>query len=173
MTRIPLAIIGLLALLPAASGPAPTPTPLPPATPEPTATVTPTPEPTATATPEPTATPSPAVTAVSVELGEYHVTPSVATVPAGTVDFTVTNVDRRSHQFIVIKTDLAPDALVMAGSAADPPASGTVIGQIATADLGSGATATASFELDAGSYVLICNRGSHYSRGMTVAFTVE
>ncbi|MCH7655981.1 MAG: cupredoxin domain-containing protein [Chloroflexi bacterium] len=134
---------------------------------------TPTPEPTATATPEPTATPSPAVTAVSVELGEYHVTPSVATVPAGTVDFTVTNVDRRSHQFIVIKTDLAPDALVMAGSAADPPASGTVIGQIATADLGSGATATASFELDAGSYVLICNRGSHYSRGMTVAFTVE
>ena len=175
MSRIPLAIIGLLALLLAACGPDPTPTPLPTATPEPTA--TPTPEPTATATatatPEPTATPSPAVTAVSVELGEYHVTPSVATVPAGTVDFTVTNVDRRSHQFIVIKTDLAPDALVMAGSAADPPASGTVIGQIATADLGSGATATASFELDAGSYVLICNRGSHYSRGMTVAFTVE
>ena len=171
MSRIPLAIIGLLALLLAACGPDPTPTPLPTATPEPTA--TPTPEPTATATPEPTATPTPAVTAVSVELGEYYVTPSVASVPAGTVGFTVTNVDRRSHQFIVIKTDLAPDALAMAGSSADPPASGTVIGEIATADLGAGATATASFELDAGSYVLICNRGSHYSRGMTIAFTVE
>ncbi len=167
MSRIPLAIIGLLALLLAACGSDPTPTPVPTSTPTPTLV------PTATPTPEPTATPTPAVTAVSVELGEYYVTPSVASVPAGTVDFTVTNVDRRDHIFIVIKTDLAPEALVMAGSAADPAASGTVIGEIAREALGPGATAAASYELDAGSYVLICNRGSHYSRGMTIAFTVE
>ena len=161
MSRIPLAMIGLLALLLAACAADPTPTP------------TATPEPTATPTPEPTATPTPAVTAVSVELGEYYVTPSVASVPAGTVDFTITNVDRRDHVFILIKTDLAPDALVMAGTAADPAASGTVLGAIPREELGPGATVDASFELEAGSYVLICNRGSHYSRGMTTAFTVE
>ena len=161
MSRIPLAMIGLLALLLAACAADPTPTP------------TATPVPTATATPEPTATPTPAVSAVSVELGEYYVTPSVASVPAGTVDFTITNVDRRDHIFIVIKTDLAPDALVMDGGAADPAASGTVLGEIPREELGPGVTAAASFELDAGSYVLICNRGSHYSRGMTAAFTVE
>ncbi len=161
MSRIPLAIIGLLALLLAACGS------------DPTATPTPEPTPTPTPTPEPTATPTPTVTAVSVELGEYYVTPSVATVPAGTVDFTITNVDRRDHIFILIKTDLAPGALVMAGTAADPAASGTVLGEIPREELGPGAIVDASFELDAGSYVLICNRGSHYSRGMTVAFTVE
>ena len=161
MSRIPLAMIGLLALLLAACAADPTPTP------------TATPVPTATPTPEPTATPTPAVSAVSVELGEYYVTPSVASVPAGTVDFTITNVDRRDHIFIVIKTDLAPDALVMDGGAADPAASGTVLGEIPREELGPGVTAAASFELDAGSYVLICNRGSHYSRGMTAAFTVE
>ena len=165
MSRIPLAIIGLLALLLAACGPDPTPTP--------TATPTPAPTPTATPTPEPTATPTPTVTAVSVELGEYYVRPSVASVPAGTVDFTVTNVDRRDHVFIVIKTDLPAEGLVMDGRAADPAASGTVVGEIGQEALGAGATAAASYELDAGSYVLICNRGSHYSRGMTVAFTVE
>lgn len=167
MSRIPLAIIGLLALLLAACGTDPTPTPLPTATPTPEPTATPTP------TPEPTATPTPAVSEVSIELGSYFVTPSVASVPAGTVNFAVNNPDTRDHVFIVIKTDLAPDALVMAGTAADPAASGTVLGTIMRDMLGAGASANVSFELDAGNYVLICNRGSHYSRGMTVAFTVE
>ncbi len=165
MSRIPLAIIGLLALLLAACGSDPTPTPVP--------TATPTPVPAATPTPEPTATPTPAVSDVSIELGSYFVTPSVAAVPAGTVNFTVNNPDTRDHVFIGIKTDLAADALVMAGAAADPAASGTVLGTITREDLGAGASANISFELDAGSYVLICNRGSHYSRGMNVAFTVE
>ena len=166
MSRIPLAIIGLLALLLAACGSDPTPTPVP--------TATPTPEPTATPIPEPTPTPTPAVTAVSVELGSFFVTPSIASVPAGTVDFTITNSDpSRDHVFIVIETDLPADGLVMAGRSADPAASGTVLGTIPREQLGPGETAAVSFELDAGSYVLICNRGSHYSQGMTAAFTVE
>ena len=169
MSRIPLAIVAVLALLLAACGSDPTPTPLPTATP----TATPVPPATATPTLAPTATPAPVVSDVSIELGSYFVTPSVASVPAGTVNFTVNNPDTRAHVFIVIKTDLAPEALVMAGSAADPAASGTVLGTITRDQLGAGASANVSFELDAGSYVLICNRGSHYSRGMTVAFTVE
>lgn len=165
MSRIPFAIIGPLALLLAACAPDPTPTPTPTATPMPT--------PTATPTPEPPATPTPAVSAVSVQLGEYYVTPSVTSVPAGAVDFKVTNVDTRDHQFTVLKTDLAADALVVEGRLVDTAASGTLIGEIAREELGSGASANVSFELDAGSYVLICNRGGHYGRGMTAAFTVE
>ena len=161
MRRVPLAIVGLLALLLASCAADPTPTPTPTATP------------TATPTPAPTPTPTPTVTAVAVELGEYYVTSSAPSVPAGTVDFSVTNVDARDHVFIVIKTDLPADGLVMDGRSADPAASGTVLGTITRDQLGPGATAAVSFEMDAGSYVLICNRGSHYSRGMNVAFTVE
>ncbi len=165
---VPLAITGLLALLLAACGEDPTPTP--------TATSTPVPTPTATPTPAPTPTPTPAVTAVSVDLGSYFLTPSIASVPAGTVDFTITNSDTppsRDHVFIVIKTDLPADGLTMAGRSADPAASGSVLLEIPREDLTPGATVTASLELDAGSYVLICNRGSHYTQGMTAAFTVE
>src|SRR5439155_26099985 len=51
-------------------------------------------------------TPSPArQTAVVVQLKQWAITPTSATVPAGTITFSVTNVGTIPHEFVVLATD--------------------------------------------------------------------
>ena len=78
---------------------------------------------------------------------------------------------------LVIRTDLAPDALPTAGEGQADEAQVTVVGEVRPPfDGGSGASVTLNF--DAGNYVLICNvfndafPPGHYGRGMSAAFTV-
>ena len=56
-------------------------------------------------------TPTAVATTVNVTLREFSVTPDRASVPRGAVTFHVTNGGTVHHEFLVIKTDLAPDAL--------------------------------------------------------------
>jgi uncharacterized cupredoxin-like copper-binding protein len=135
-------------------------------------------------TPSETAT-SPAsmrATTVSVDLQEFAVLPSVASVPAGTVTFVAKNIGPDDvHEMVVVRTDLAPDALPVDndGKAAEEGTGITSIGE--TGDVAVGETKEASFELLPGKYLLICNivqtepDGSleaHYKVGMRTAFTV-
>ena len=62
--------------------------------------------------------------------------------------------------------------LVACGSKVDEAASGTVIGRIDESDLGPGKSASATFELSPGKYVLICNVAGHYEDGMYAGFEV-
>jgi hypothetical protein len=81
---------------------------------------------------------------------------------------------------VVIKTDLAADALPTSEEGAvDEAGSGIeVIGEIE--EFEPGETQSATFDLEAGSYVLICNvveeedgeKEAHYKLGMRTAFTV-
>lgn len=48
---------------------------------------------------------------VNVTLKEFSVTPDRTSANAGHITFDVTNVGEDMHEFLVIKTDLAPDAL--------------------------------------------------------------
>ena len=48
---------------------------------------------------------------VNVQLGEWYVYADNASVTAGPITFEVSNKGGQSHQFIIIQTDLAPDAL--------------------------------------------------------------
>ncbi len=129
-------------------------------------------EPTAPA--EATATPADGgeATTVDVELTEFTVGPSVDTVPAGDVTFNVSNVGAIVHNFRVIKSDEAPDALpttdedVVDESAVDVVAS-------SAADIETGSSEEVTATLEAGNYVLICNIATHYAAGMNVGFTVE
>jgi uncharacterized cupredoxin-like copper-binding protein len=50
---------------------------------------------------------------VAVDLGEYLVRPDSASLGTGPVTFKVTNKGDSDHNFVVIKSDLAPAALVM------------------------------------------------------------
>ena len=111
-------------------------------------------------------------TTVDVGLEEFSVNPSVDTVAAGTVTFSLTNDGTMPHNFKVIATDLAADALpviedqfIVDEEAVDVLA--------ASADLDVGGTEDVSLDLAAGSYVLICNIPSHYESGMFTAFTVQ
>ena len=131
-----------------------------------------------TTTAPPTTTP-PAVSAgvseVNVDLAEFAIGIDNAVGAAGDITFTASNNGFIPHELVVIRTDLAPDALPVdeASAKADEDAAGTVIGRIPEGDLGKGASASASFNLTPGNYVLICNVPGHYQSGMATAFTVN
>ena len=72
-------------------------------------------------------------------------------VPTGKVTFTFKNTGNRQHEMIVLKTDTPADQL----------------------KVGSDNKVVKTFDLAAGSYVLVCNLEKHYNQGMKSAFTVS
>ena len=120
-------------------------------------------------------------TTVKVTLTEWAVVLDKTSVPAGSVGFDVTNAGTQfKHEFVVIKTDLDPaDLPADATGKVDEEGAGIeFIGEVQELEIG--ATQTASFDLAAGNYVLICNivevtgaHESHYTQGMRTAFTVN
>jgi uncharacterized cupredoxin-like copper-binding protein len=121
-------------------------------------------------------------TTVDVTVQEFAVVPASSSAPAGDITFDVTNEGPEdTHEFVVFKTDLAPDALPTAedGSVDEEGEGVELIDEIE--DIAVGDTPTLTVSLDAGSYVFICNiveeEGgetiAHYQQGMRVAFTVD
>jgi uncharacterized cupredoxin-like copper-binding protein len=119
---------------------------------------------------------------VDVTVQEFAVLPAQDSAAAGDVTFNVTNEGPEdTHEFVVFKTDLAPDALPTAsdGSVDEEGEGVELIDEIE--DIAVGDTPTLTVSLDAGSYVLICNivedEGDetivHYQQGMRTGFTVE
>jgi uncharacterized cupredoxin-like copper-binding protein len=84
---------------------------------------------------------------------------------AGDVTFDVTNDGPATHEFVVVRTDLAPDELPIAsdGLSADEDALQSV-GEISQVDFGS--TESATLSLPPGHYVFFCNLEGHYLGGM-------
>ena len=116
---------------------------------------------------------------VGVTVREFEVVPAQSSVEAGEVKFDVNNTGPDDvHEFVVIKTDLAPDALPTdANGAVEETGQGMeVIDEIE--DIPVGETQSVTVNLDAGNYVLICNiwdeaeQEAHYAQGMRTAFTV-
>ena len=118
----------------------------------------------------PAAGDTPAATTVDVGLEEFAVNPAQNTVDAGTLTFSVSNDGAIPHNFLVIKTDLASDALPTADAQVDE---GQVDVAASIPEYAAGDTEEVSVDLEPGSYVLICNVAGHYDSGMRAAFTVE
>jgi hypothetical protein len=119
---------------------------------------------------------------VDVTLQEFAVVPGASSAPAGEITFDVTNEGPNDpHEFVVFRTDLAVDALPTGeDGAVDETGEGVeLIDEIEEFPVGESESIT--LDLDAGSYVFICNLveeedgelESHYQEGMRVAFTVE
>jgi uncharacterized cupredoxin-like copper-binding protein len=117
---------------------------------------------------------------VGVTLQEFSVIPAQESVSAGEVTFEVENTGPEDvHEFVVIKTDLAPDALPTDenGAVEEEGEGMEVIDEIE--DIPVGETQSVTVDLEAGNYALICNiwdeeeQEAHYSVGMRTAFTVE
>jgi hypothetical protein len=117
---------------------------------------------------------------VKVTLQEFAVVPAESSASAGEVTLDVTNDGPDDpHELVVIKTDLAPDALPTdENGAVDEAGQGIeVIGEIE--EFPPGQSRNKSFNMEAGGYVLICNvfeeaeQESHYQNGMRTGFTVE
>ena len=119
---------------------------------------------------------------VEVTLQEFAVVPAQDTVSAGSVTFDATNEGPDDpHELVVIQTDLAPEELpTTAEGELDEAREGIeIIGEIEEFPVGE--TESATFDLDSGDYVLICNIveeedgeiEAHYELGMRIGFTVE
>ena len=119
---------------------------------------------------------------VDVTLQEFSIVLGSESASAGDVTFNITNDGPNDpHEFVVFRTDLAPDALPTSedGSVDEAGEGLTLIDEVE--DIPVGETPTLTVSLDAGSYVLICNiveeeegeLESHYQEGMRVGFTAE
>jgi uncharacterized cupredoxin-like copper-binding protein len=121
-----------------------------------------------------TSTPTPLPeTQVEVFLSEFAVEPTVLETGPGTTAFFVTNHGEIEHEFVLIRTDAASDALAVAGGQVDLASAGEVMGEIETDVLQPDASGFLRLDLVAGKYVLICNVPGHYEAGMQAGFTQE
>jgi len=110
-------------------------------------------------------------TTVQVQLQQFSVTANPDSAPAGDVDFVASNIGSINHEFVIIKTDLAPGALPVVGGQMDESGAGVqVIDEIEP--FAPGTQQTRTVNLATGAYVFICNLPGHYEAGMRTGFTV-
>lgn len=122
-----------------------------------------------------------AKTTVNAELREFSIDLDKPSAPAGRVTFMVENKGEDVHEFVVLKTDYAPDQLPREPDGdADEEAPGIVnLGEIE--DILPGQSGELTLDLERGNYVIICNLVTfedgmaehHYPLGMYTGFTVE
>ncbi len=129
-----------------------------------------------TAEPDPQADPGPQVgvdpnaPVVSVDLTEWSVMPDVSSIEAGAVTFSASNSGSEDHELVILKTDEAAGTLTVVDGRVDESAYDE-IGEIE--EFAPGLDQAATFRLDPGAYVLICNIADHYEEGMYAEFAVE
>ncbi len=117
---------------------------------------------------------------VNVRMFEWTVDVDVESVAAGAITFNAANIGGAPHDLLVIRSDLAIDALpVISGGAVNEASSLiAVVGKIDVFDPGFARSAV--FDLEPGVYALVCNTvdetdtgpRSHYQEGMWVELIV-
>jgi uncharacterized cupredoxin-like copper-binding protein len=109
---------------------------------------------------------------VGVTLADYSVSLDSTSLSAGDVTFNVTNDAGQVHEFVVVQTDLAEDALPL-DDGGDVDEESTEISPVdEIEDIEPGTSPSLAVTLEAGSYVALCNLPGHYEQGMHAAFTV-
>jgi len=119
---------------------------------------------------------------IDITLSDFKVEPSETSAAAGELTFNVTNDAEQTHEFVVVKTDLAPDKLP---TVADGDEAGTVDEEGAGIEamgekediLAGTDNNVLTLTLAAGHYVIFCNVHDedlvHYQKGMHTDFTVQ
>jgi uncharacterized cupredoxin-like copper-binding protein len=107
---------------------------------------------------------------VSATEKDFSITLSSSTGTAGPVTFNISNEGPSTHEFVVIQTDDAPDALPVKNGTVNEDGL-TIVDE--NEDIAPGTTAELPVDLEAGSYVIICNVSGHYEAGMHAGFTVS
>lgn len=113
------------------------------------------------------------------ELTEYEITIDEATVPAGLVSFEFENAGALAHEVAIVRGD-DPSALPTTddGAVDDDALGDDLIGEIEP--FAPGATCSGTFDLEPGTYVLLCNiveeggdHEAHVAEGMSTILTVS
>jgi uncharacterized cupredoxin-like copper-binding protein len=118
--------------------------------------------------------PTPRGTPVNVRLEDFEVRRDAAVVPAGTVSFRILNQGPTTHEFIVVRTDRAPDRLPLQsdGLTVNEDAPGIdLLDEVDGLDIDDRQTLV--LRLAPGNYVLYCNLEGHYLGGMHASLAVR
>ncbi len=119
--------------------------------------------------------------AVDATLTEWSIHTDRSEVPAGEVTFDMENDGGVTHEFVVVKTDLAPEQLPVDddGMFDERGAGLTFVDEVEDVDPGGG-TAKLTVDLEPGKYLLVCNKPpvpkenlpAHWAEKMYTPFTV-
>ena len=118
--------------------------------------------------------PTPSGTPVNVLLDDFRVRQDAAVVTAGTVSFRIRNQGPTTHEFILVRTDRAPDKLPLQrdGLTVNEEAPGVdLLDEAEGLDIDD--RQTLDLRLAPGHYVMYCNLEGHYLGGMYAALTVR
>ena len=125
---------------------------------------------------EPVGDPSTADTTVTVALNEWDITPDRSSVKAGAIAFDAENEGAMPHELLIVRAD-SVDALPTNDSGGFDESGfpeDDIIGEIHPFPAGEDCTGV--FDLEPGSYVLLCNitegELNHFAKGMATTFTV-
>jgi uncharacterized cupredoxin-like copper-binding protein len=104
---------------------------------------------------------------------DFGITLDWTTAKAGSVRFDITNQGPSTHEFVVLKTNLADDQLPTTDEGTvDEKAEGLEdVDEVE--DIAAGSAQTLTADLDSGNYVVICNLPGHYQQGMHAGLTVS
>jgi hypothetical protein len=129
---------------------------------------------------EPVGDPATADRRVTALLDEFTVQPETSSVPAGRIAFTARNMGAEPHELVIVRAENAAALPVgQDGSMAeDQLRPGQLVGEIE--EFPAGQDCTGVFELQPGSYVLLCNivetedgmTEAHFEEGMFTEFAV-
>jgi len=109
---------------------------------------------------------------ITGSMEKWHIEIDATTAKAGEVTFTVANEGTIGHEFLVVKTDIAPGQIPLDGDHFAEPTDGIeVINEIG--EYAKGTTETLTLNLEPGNYQIVCNLPGHYANGMFLKFTVE
>ncbi len=102
---------------------------------------------------------------------EWEVEVDAESATAGEITFTIDNDGTIGHEFLVVKTDIAPGEIPVDGDHFPEDASGIeVIDEIGEFDKET--TEQLVVTLEPGNYQLVCNLPDHYANGMHTGFQV-
>jgi uncharacterized cupredoxin-like copper-binding protein len=110
----------------------------------------------------------PAHRRIVVGAREFTFAPHAIAAKAGKLKITLRNRGRMMHELILLKTNRAPGALRVRHGRVNEAAS---VGEISETQPAKSATHT--FTLKPGHYVMVCNVHGHYQQGMRGALTVK
>jgi uncharacterized cupredoxin-like copper-binding protein len=106
---------------------------------------------------------------VVVTMKDFSLAATPGTFSAGDITFGIQNDGPSAHEFVILRTDAAPDALPVENGLI-PEDQVDVVDE--AEDIAPGTDTSLSVDLQPGSYVLVCNLPAHYEAGMHAAFTV-
>ena len=105
---------------------------------------------------------------VAVTLKDFSLAATPATFVAGDITFGIQNDGPSAHEFVILRTEDAPDAMPVENGVI-PEDQVELVDE--AEDIAPGTHTALSVNLEPGSYVLVRNLPAHYEAGMRVAFT--